>query len=99
MLPVLTPSFPPRRATELRGSAGRGFALRAGGLPRRRRSVARRGRAPGRAGVPPAGSRAVKSGVRAWRIGRVLLRYRLDDLLAGTPAERDRKSTRLNSSH
>ncbi|TAK38970.1 MAG: ubiquinone biosynthesis regulatory protein kinase UbiB [Lysobacteraceae bacterium] len=30
----------------------------------------------------------MKSGVRAWRIGRVLLRYRLDDLLAGTPAER-----------
>lgn len=25
---------------------------------------------------------------RAWRIGRVLLRYRLDDLLDGTPAER-----------
>nr|WP_220481129.1 ubiquinone biosynthesis regulatory protein kinase UbiB [Lysobacter penaei] len=26
--------------------------------------------------------------MRAWRIGRVLLRYRLDDLLDGTPAER-----------
>ncbi|HZH43191.1 MAG TPA: ubiquinone biosynthesis regulatory protein kinase UbiB [Lysobacter sp.] len=26
--------------------------------------------------------------LRAWRIGRVLLRYRLDDLLDGTPAER-----------
>ena len=25
---------------------------------------------------------------RAWRIGRVLLRYRLDDLLDGTPVER-----------
>ena len=30
----------------------------------------------------------MKSGVRALRIGRVLLRYRLDDLLDGTPAER-----------
>ena len=30
----------------------------------------------------------MKSGMRALRIGRVLLRYRLDDLLAGTPAER-----------
>ncbi|HLT45102.1 MAG TPA: ubiquinone biosynthesis regulatory protein kinase UbiB, partial [Luteimonas sp.] len=30
----------------------------------------------------------MRSGLRAWRIGRVLLRYRLDDLLAGTPAER-----------
>jgi len=30
----------------------------------------------------------MKSAFRAWRIGRVLLRYRLDDLLDGTPAER-----------
>ncbi len=30
----------------------------------------------------------MKSARRAWRIGRVLLRYRLDDLLNGTPAER-----------
>lgn len=30
----------------------------------------------------------MKGAVRAWRIGRVLLRYRLDDLLDGTPAER-----------
>ncbi len=30
----------------------------------------------------------MKSGLRALRIGRVLLRYRLDDLLNGTPAER-----------
>ncbi len=30
----------------------------------------------------------MRSGLRALRIGRVLLRYRLDDLLSGTPAER-----------
>ncbi|GAB2629464.1 ubiquinone biosynthesis regulatory protein kinase UbiB [Novilysobacter erysipheiresistens] len=30
----------------------------------------------------------MKSFFRAWRIGRVLLRYRLDDLLDGTPVER-----------
>jgi ubiquinone biosynthesis protein len=30
----------------------------------------------------------MKSALRAWRIGRVLLRYRLDDLLDETPAER-----------
>ena len=30
----------------------------------------------------------MKSALRAMRIGRVLLRYRLDDLLEGTPAER-----------
>ena len=30
----------------------------------------------------------MKSALRAWRIGRVLLRYRLDDLLDGTAAER-----------
>ncbi|SHF06704.1 ubiquinone biosynthesis regulatory protein kinase UbiB [Thermomonas hydrothermalis] len=30
----------------------------------------------------------MKSVLRAWRIGRVLLRYRLDALLDGTPAER-----------
>jgi len=30
----------------------------------------------------------VKSALRAWRIGRVVLRYRLDELLADTPAER-----------
>ena len=30
----------------------------------------------------------MKSGLRALRIGRVLVRYRLDDLLSGTPAER-----------
>ena len=30
----------------------------------------------------------MKSALRAWRIGRVLLRYRLDALLDGTPAER-----------
>jgi ubiquinone biosynthesis protein len=30
----------------------------------------------------------MKSGIRALRIGRVLLRYRLDDLLGDTPAER-----------
>ncbi|RDZ26767.1 ubiquinone biosynthesis regulatory protein kinase UbiB [Lysobacter silvisoli] len=30
----------------------------------------------------------MKSALRAWRIGRVLLRYRLDDLLDDTPAER-----------
>jgi len=29
----------------------------------------------------------MKSVLRAWRIGRVLLRYRLDDLLEGTPLE------------
>ena len=30
----------------------------------------------------------MRSGLRALRIGRVLLRYRLDDLLRDTPAER-----------
>ncbi len=30
----------------------------------------------------------MKGALRAWRIGRVLLRYRLDDLLDGTPVER-----------
>ena len=30
----------------------------------------------------------MKPALRAWRIGRVLLRYRLDDLADGTPAER-----------
>ncbi len=30
----------------------------------------------------------MRSARRAWRIGRVLLRYRLDDLLDGTPVER-----------
>ena len=30
----------------------------------------------------------MKSGVRAWRIGRVLLRYRLDEFLDDTPAQR-----------
>ncbi|TCT25387.1 ubiquinone biosynthesis regulatory protein kinase UbiB [Thermomonas haemolytica] len=30
----------------------------------------------------------MRSALRAWRIGRVLLRYRLDALLDGTPAER-----------
>ena len=30
----------------------------------------------------------MKSVLRASRIGRVLLRYRLDDLLEGTPVER-----------
>ncbi|MEO6065176.1 MAG: ubiquinone biosynthesis regulatory protein kinase UbiB, partial [Lysobacterales bacterium] len=30
----------------------------------------------------------MKSALRAWRIGRVVLRYRLDDLLEDTPAER-----------
>ena len=30
----------------------------------------------------------MKSALRAWRIGRVLLRYRLDDLLDDTPVER-----------
>ena len=30
----------------------------------------------------------MRSALRAWRIGRVLLRYRLDDLLDGTPVER-----------
>ncbi|MBW8807355.1 MAG: ubiquinone biosynthesis regulatory protein kinase UbiB, partial [Lysobacter sp.] len=30
----------------------------------------------------------MRSAIRAWRIGRVLLRYRLDDLLDGTPVER-----------
>ena len=30
----------------------------------------------------------MKSALRAWRIGRVLLRYRLDDLFDDTPAER-----------
>ena len=30
----------------------------------------------------------MKSGLRALRIGRVLVRYRLDDLLSGTPSER-----------
>ena len=30
----------------------------------------------------------MKSALRAWKIGRVLLRYRLDDLLDDTPAER-----------
>ncbi|MDQ3511406.1 MAG: ubiquinone biosynthesis regulatory protein kinase UbiB, partial [Pseudomonadota bacterium] len=29
----------------------------------------------------------MRSALRAWRIGRVLLRYRLDDLLAGTAME------------
>ena len=29
----------------------------------------------------------MKTALRAWRIGRVLLRYRLDDLLDGTPVE------------
>jgi ubiquinone biosynthesis protein len=30
----------------------------------------------------------MRAALRAWRIGRVVLRYRLDDLLDGTPAER-----------
>ena len=30
----------------------------------------------------------MKAALRAARIGRVILRYRLDDLLHGTPAER-----------
>jgi ubiquinone biosynthesis protein len=30
----------------------------------------------------------VRAALRAWRIGRVVLRYRLDELLDGTPAER-----------
>jgi ubiquinone biosynthesis protein len=30
----------------------------------------------------------MRTALRAWRIGRVLLRYRLDDLFDGTPAER-----------
>jgi hypothetical protein len=30
----------------------------------------------------------MKSALRAWKIGRVLLRYRLDDLLDDTPVER-----------
>ena len=30
----------------------------------------------------------MRSALRAWRIGRVLLRYRLDELLDGTPVER-----------
>jgi ubiquinone biosynthesis protein len=29
----------------------------------------------------------MKTALRAWRIGRVLLRYRLDDLLDGTAVE------------
>ena len=30
----------------------------------------------------------MKSALRAWRIGRVVLHYRLDDLLDDTPAQR-----------
>ena len=37
----------------------------------------------------------MKSALRAWKIGRVLLRYRLDDLLDDTPAERWLKLMRL----
>jgi hypothetical protein len=40
-----------------------------------------------RARAAPAGCR-MKAVLRASRIGRVILRYRLDDLLQGTPAER-----------
>src|SRR5690606_11245766 len=75
--------------------ARRGRRRRTGRLPRRRRHLARRRRAPGCARCPLApgagrarGSNAMKSGLRALRIGRVLVRYRLDDLLSGTPAER-----------
>src|SRR5690606_37079609 len=84
-----------RRRIHHRGIARRGRPGRTGRLPRRRRHPARRRRAPGRARCPLApgtgrarGSRAMKSGLRALRIGRVLVRYRLDDLLSGTPAER-----------
>src|SRR5690606_5842473 len=84
-----------RRRVRDRGVARRGAARGTGCLPRRRGYPARRRRAPGRArGAPARGGRgahregAVRSGLRALRIGRVLLRYRLDDLLSGTPAER-----------
>src|SRR5690606_22881519 len=43
---------------------------------------------PARRGGRAYGGGAVSSWLRALRIGRVLLRYRLDDLLDGTPAER-----------
>src|SRR5690606_11631874 len=48
-------------------------------------------RPPRRARVAPrglAGDARLSSVLRASRIGRVLLRYRLDDLLDDTPAER-----------
>src|SRR5690606_30220648 len=74
-----------------RGVARRRAAGRARRLPRRCRRVARRRRPRRRAHRPPARARRehrMKSFVRAWRIGRVLLRYRLDDLLDDTPVER-----------
>src|SRR5690606_20276538 len=73
-----------------RGIARCGRPCRAGRLQRRCRCGARRRRAPGRAHRPPARARggAVRAALRAWRIARVVLRYRLDSLLDGTPAER-----------
>src|SRR5690606_24436687 len=56
---------------------------------RRRRRSARRRRPHRRAGRAPVGrERGLSSVLRAARIGRVLLRYRLDSLLDDTPAER-----------
>src|SRR5690606_18062091 len=59
-------------------------------LPRRCRCPARWRRTPCRARLAFACRRAgdMSSLLRAMRIGRVLLRYRLDDLLDATPAER-----------
>src|SRR5690606_32860852 len=79
-----------------RGKPRRGVARRTRRLPRRRRRPARRRRAHRRedraAAARQAGrgqrGRRMKSALRAMRIGRVLLRYRLDDLLDGSPAER-----------
>src|SRR5690606_32413574 len=81
---------PLRRRVRDRGIARRGRPRRAGRVQRRRGRDPRRRRTPGRAHRPPARAwgGVVRAALRAWRIARVVLRYRLDALLDGTPAER-----------
>src|SRR5690606_17012083 len=81
---------PLRRRVRDRGIARRGRSRRAGRVQRRRGRDPRRRRTPGRAHRPPARAwgGVVRAALRAWRIARVVLRYRLDALLDGTPAER-----------
>src|SRR5690606_12951486 len=79
-----------RRARD-RGDARRRPPRRAGGVLRGRRRPARRRRTHGRAAAAPAsgaGTGCMSTVLRVSRIGRVLLRYRLDSLLEGSPAER-----------
>src|SRR5690606_1018487 len=80
---------PQRGRVRDRGIARRGRARRARRLPRRRRRAAR-GRRPARGAhrAPAPGESGLSTLLRAARIGRVLLRYRLDDLFDDTPAER-----------